>query len=257
MNRFTDIETTLTNEHGTWVASFTLNDYYTGKAAFTVELAAKEEKEAQDEAASIKERLEFPDDEEAPLNAREFKSVQKFIGSHIGTKVGVAFLLALTGGISAEEAAALRWRDINFTECFIYVNEEIRQVLADYYLMSAQGVRTVYLEPGVMVDLEEYFKDCAETCKEYGVTLSPEHFILGDANGGHITPTLIWEAWYDLAEAENITLNPRQPYDLAYNDCKSYEAIANTAARGKAIKGIDPELSYFLQFAALGSEHEN
>lgn len=254
MNRFTDIETTLTNEHGTWVASFTLNDYYTGKAAFTVELAAKEEKEAQDEAASIKERLGFPDDEEAPLNASEFKSVQKFIGSHIGTKMGVAFLLALTGGISAEEAAALRWRDINFTECLIYVNEEVQQ---DYSLSPAQDARTVYLEPGVMVDLEEYFKDRAETCKEYGVTLSPEHFILGDVSGGYITPLLIWGAWYPLARVANITRNPQQPYDHEYNRLKSYEAVTNTAVCVEDMEGIDPELSYFLQFAALGSEHEN
>ncbi len=113
------------------------------------------------------------------------------------------YYLALFTGMRRSELLALRWIDVDFIYCQIYVNRSIHRLMDGSYIFtepkSEKSRRTIALSPSVILLLKEYKEQQIIEHAMLGVPLSDNDLIFCRLDGSPLRPNTVTNAWNVLA----------------------------------------------------------
>ncbi|MFC2032938.1 site-specific integrase [Chloroflexota bacterium] len=113
------------------------------------------------------------------------------------------YYLALFTGMRRSELLALRWIDVDFIYCQIYVNRSIHRLRDGTYVFtepkSEMSRRTIALSPSVVLLLKEYKEQQAIEHAMLGIPLDDGDLIFCRLDGSPLRPNTVTHAWNVLA----------------------------------------------------------
>lgn len=130
----------------------------------------------------------------------------------------LAVKISLYAGLRRAEICALRWRDVDLKGCTIHVEQSIGHTNSEFYVKdpkSESSRRAVPMHPELMEDLKRRRAAMIEQCFELGVPLTPEHYVLGGADGSFLKPPRINDHWRALSK--NLHLMGTQNTPVAFH----------------------------------------
>jgi integrase len=113
------------------------------------------------------------------------------------------FYTALFTGMRRSELLALRWQDIDFIYCQIYVNRSLHQLKNGTFIFtqpkSIKSSRTIALTPSTILMLKEYHEQQKLERDMTGNPLSDNDLVFSNIEGKPLRPNTITRAWTTLA----------------------------------------------------------
>ncbi|MFC2033801.1 tyrosine-type recombinase/integrase [Chloroflexota bacterium] len=113
------------------------------------------------------------------------------------------FYLALFTGMRRSELLALRWLDVDFIYCQIYVNRSVHRLQDGTYIYtepkSEKSRRTIALSPSVILLLKEYKEQQVLEHAMLGVSLNDNDLIFCRLDREPLRPNTVTHAWNVLA----------------------------------------------------------
>jgi len=113
------------------------------------------------------------------------------------------YYLALFTGMRRSELLALRWIDVDFIYCQIYVNRSVHRLRDGNYIFtepkSEKSRRTIALSPSVILLLKEYKERQVIESAMLGVSLNDNDLIFSRLDGAPLRPNTVTHAWKVLA----------------------------------------------------------
>jgi len=109
------------------------------------------------------------------------------------------FYLALFTGLRRSEFLALRWQDVDFIYCQLYVSRSMHRLKTGEVVYknpkSAKGSRTVALSPSTLAVLREYHGRREAECLMMGHPLTEDDPVFSHVDGSPLLPNSISQAW--------------------------------------------------------------
>jgi integrase len=113
------------------------------------------------------------------------------------------FYTALFTGMRRSELLALRWQDIDFIYCQIYVNRSLHQLKDGSFIFtqpkSAKSSRTIALTPSTILMLRDYKEKQKLERDMSGNPLTDNDLVFSNLEGKPLRPNTITRAWTTLA----------------------------------------------------------
>lgn len=118
------------------------------------------------------------------------------------------YYLALYTGMRRSELLALRWQDIDFLYCQIYVSRGVHRLRDGSYIFtepkSEKSRRTIALSPSVILMLTEYQEKREKEHEMLGIPLSDNDLVFHRLDGRPLRPNTVTHAWNVLAARAGI-----------------------------------------------------
>jgi len=113
------------------------------------------------------------------------------------------YYLALFTGMRRSELLALRWLDVDFIYCQIYINRSMHHLRDGSYIFtepkSEKSRRTIALSPSVILLLKEYKERQEKEREMLGTSLSDNDLVFCHLDGKPLRPNTVTHAWNVLA----------------------------------------------------------
>lgn len=130
--------------------------------------------------------------------------VQAFLEAAKHTSYYPIFYLALFTGLRRSELLALRWQDVDFLYCQLYISRSMHHLKTGEIVFrqpkSAKGNRTVALSPSTVLVLKKHRENQELQCLMMGTLLRDDDLVFSNLNGSPLLPDSVSHAWTKLAK---------------------------------------------------------
>jgi len=120
------------------------------------------------------------------------------------------FHTALFTGMRRYELLALRWQDIDFVYCQIYVNRSLHHLKDGSYIFSqpksVKSRREIALSPSAILTLQEHNENQYAIRLKLGIPLKDDDFVFSTTEGKPLRPNTISRAWKMLAARAGVKI---------------------------------------------------
>ena len=120
------------------------------------------------------------------------------------------FYLFLFTGLRRSELLALRWQDVDFIYCQLYVSRSLHQLKTGEFVYrppkTAKGNRPVALSPSTLQVLREYRTKWEAECLMLGKPLKEEDLVFSHIDGSPLVPDTVSEAWHEAVSRSGLKM---------------------------------------------------
>jgi len=113
------------------------------------------------------------------------------------------FCLALYTGMRRSELLALRWHDVDFLMCNIYINRSLHHLKNGTYVFTepktTKSRRSISLSPSAILILGEHKRNQEVLTEMIGGKLADDGLVFATLEGDPLRPNTITRAWTTLA----------------------------------------------------------
>ena len=150
----------------------------------------------------------------------------------------LGIILALFTAMREGEICGLRWRNVDLQLGVIKVREAVGRDGEGSYLKApktATSRRDIPIPQALIGELREHRRQWLRLCGAAGVPFSESFFVLGDIDGSHLEPRLLYRAWK--RRVERLGLMGNQGKVPTFHDLRHTFATAAVAS-GTDIKSV-------------------
>ena len=121
----------------------------------------------------------------AAMQTYDLEQTAELIEAARGTRVFIAILLAVLGGLRRGEISALRWRQVDLVAAQLAVVQSAEQTSAGVRYKEPKGgrARTIALSATLVTELRAHRMQQAEELLRFGKRLSDDDFVVMQADG--------------------------------------------------------------------------
>lgn len=133
----------------------------------------------------------------AAMQTYDLEQTAELIEAARGTRVFIAILLAVLGGLRRGEISALRWRQVDLVAAQLAVVQSAEQTSAGVRYKEPKGgrARTIALSATLVTELRAHRMQQAEELLRFGKRLSDDDFVVMQADGSPLRPHSLGQEW--------------------------------------------------------------
>ncbi|MBN1189572.1 MAG: site-specific integrase [Dehalococcoidales bacterium] len=118
------------------------------------------------------------------------------------------YFLAIYTGMRRSELLALRWSDIDFLYCQLYVSRGMHRLKNGRYIFTEpkteRSRRTIALSPSVILVLKDYREKRERKYRELDLSFDDSELIFQRSDGSPIRPNTVTRAWNDVIKKAGV-----------------------------------------------------